>query len=49
MVGTVHQIVIKGSLSTSPAVIDTVGMSLTVKFTSILCSNAYLIYYPIFD
>lgn len=49
MVGTVHKIVIKGSLSTSPAVIDTVGMTMTVKFTSILCSNAYLIYYPIYD
>ena len=49
MVGTVHQIVVKGDLNTSPAVVDSVGMSLTVRFTSILCNNAYLIYYPIYD
>ena len=49
MVGTVHQITIYASLTSTPAVVDTVGTSFTIKFTSILCSNAYLVYYPIYD
>lgn len=49
MVGTVHQITIYASLTTSPPIVDTVGTSFTIKFTSILCSNAYLVYYPIYD
>ena len=49
MVGTVHQITIYASLTTSPPIFDTVGTSFTIKFTSILCSNAYLVYYPIYD
>lgn len=30
-------------------VLDSVGVSFTVKFTSILCSNAYIVSYPIYD
>ncbi len=28
---------------------DSVGVTFTVKFTSILCSNAYIVFYPIYD
>lgn len=34
-----------GDIGTS--VIDTIGMLLTIKFTSDICTNAYVVPYPI--
>lgn len=40
---------IYGSLNLNPPVLDTLGMILTVKFTSDKCKNAYIISFPIMN
>ena len=47
LLGKTHVMRVFMNLATSPEVTDTVGVQVTVQFTSDLCQNAYIISSPI--
>jgi hypothetical protein len=47
LLGKTHVMRVYMNLATSPEVTDTVGVMVSVQFTSDLCQNAYIITSPI--